>query len=192
VLRGRSFKERHMAHTISRSTVATLITLATATAAGAHTGAGDASGIAHGFLHPVSGLDHVVAMVAVGILAVRLGRRALWVVPALFVAMMAVGGALGFGGYVMPAVEMVIMLSAAAFAAMILAGSRFPYALALTLTAFFAVAHGMAHGAEMPADVSGAGYAAGFLLATALLHIAGMAVGYGLKLNPSRAALDKA
>jgi urease accessory protein len=190
VLRGRSLKERHMARTTTRISLATLATLATSAAAQAHAGVGDASGLAHGFLHPVGGWDHVVAMVAVGMLAARLGRRALWVVPALFVALMAVGGAMGFGGYVMPQVEMVILLSGAVVAAMIAAGRRFPYALALTLTSFFALAHGMAHGAEMPADVSGLSYAAGFLLATALLHAAGMAVAYGLKLNPARPVME--
>jgi urease accessory protein len=181
-----------MARTISKLSIAAVMTAVCATAAQAHTGHGDVMGFTHGFMHPMGGLDHVAAMLAVGALAVRLGSRALWVVPALFVGLMAVGGAMGLGGYVMPMVEMVILLSGAVIAAMIFAGPRFPYALALTLTGFFALAHGMAHGAEMPADVSGYTYAAGFMLATAALHVAGMGLGYGLKLQPAKATLDKA
>jgi urease accessory protein len=184
-------KERHMAKLIFTASLTTATFMTLATAAEAHVGQGATTGLAHGFMHPLSGLDHMAAMVAVGMLAVRLGRRALWVVPALFVAFMALGGALGLEGVMMPQVEMVILLSSAVFAAMILAGPRFPQALALTLTGFLALAHGMAHGAEMPGNIGGIAYASGFLLATAFLHGAGLAIGTALKLSPAQAALDK-
>ena len=129
----------------------------------------------HGFGHPLGGLDHVLAMVAVGLYAALLGGRALWLVPATFVAMMAVGGALrGMAGYHAPlrrsrhgrcsvvalGVAVALHVSLSTLAAMALAG-------------VFALFHGHAHGAEMPQDLSGYEYAAGFLLATALLHGAG-------------------
>jgi urease accessory protein len=157
-----------------------LLSAALLTAAGvahAHTGTGAAGGFGYGFAHPLGGLDHVLAMVAVGVLAAQLGGRALWLVPLSFIAMMIVGGALGMAGIGLPLVEVAIGLSVVAFGLAIAAGFRLPAAAAMAVAGFFALFHGYAHGAEMPALISGFGYAAGFVLATALLHAAGIALG---------------
>ncbi|MCU0832665.1 MAG: HupE/UreJ family protein [Rhizobiaceae bacterium] len=148
--------------------------------ASAHTGAGDASGFAHGFMHPVGGLDHLLAMVLVGLIAAAMGGRALAALPAAFLVMMAVGGAVGMTGLALPGLEPGIALSVIVLGG-ILAFAKFPpVTAAVVLTGAFAIFHGFAHGAEMPADASGAAYAAGFLAATALLHGAGLAAGLGL------------
>ncbi|QIB34499.1 HupE/UreJ family protein [Ancylobacter pratisalsi] len=147
----------------------------------AHTGVGDAHGFAHGFMHPVGGLDHVLAMVAVGIFAASLGGRALWAVPATFVALMAVGGALGMAGIGLPFVELGIALSIVVLGGAVALGARnWPLGAAMAMVGFFALFHGHAHGAEMPADTSGIAYAAGFMAATATLHLVGIAAGITL------------
>jgi urease accessory protein len=149
-------------------------------AAFAHTGHDGGSGFMHGFLHPVGGLDHVLAMVLVGLIAAAMGARALWALPAAFVAMMAAGGLAGMAGLPLPGLEAGIALSVIVLGAM-LAIARFPtVAVAVALTGAFAVFHGFAHGAEMPANASGASYAAGFILATALLHATGILGGLAL------------
>jgi urease accessory protein len=159
-----------------------LATLFAATAAFAHPGHGiaGASGLAYGFLHPLGGLDHILAMVGVGLFASFLGGRALWLVPAAFVAMMAVGGVLGFAGLGIPFVEAGIALSIVVIGGALALGRSLPLAAAMALVGFFAVFHGFAHGAEMPATASGLAYGLGFLVATALLHGAGLALGFGL------------
>ncbi len=147
----------------------------------AHTGAdGHTHGFMAGFLHPMGGLDHVLAMVLVGLLAWQIGQRALWLVPAAFVAVMAAGGALGMAGIALPALEFGIALSVVVLGAMVAFGVRAPVAVAMGLAGLFAVFHGQAHGAEMPASASALGYAAGFMMATALLHVAGVATGFGM------------
>lgn len=156
------------------------ILLVSSTAALAHTGHGDAAGFAHGFMHPLGGYDHVLAMVAVGLLAAHLGGRALWLVPAAFVAAMAASGALGVAGAPVPFVESGIMLSIVVLGLAAVLRVNMPVSAAMALVAFFAIFHGTAHGAEMPADASGLTYAAGFLTATALLHAAGIAIGLGV------------
>ena len=158
---------------------AALALIGAATPALAHSGHGDTSGFVAGFLHPVGGLDHVLAMVAVGLFAAHLGGRALWAVPAAFVALMAVGGALGMNGANVPYVETGIALSVVVFGLTLASGVALPVGLAVGLVGFFSIFHGHAHGAEMPANASGAAYAAGFLIATALLHGAGIALGMG-------------
>jgi urease accessory protein len=147
------------------------------TAALAHTGIGAASGFAHGFWHPIGGLDHVLAMVAVGAFAVRLGGRAVWLVPAAFVAMMAVGGFAGLEGIQLPFVETGIALSVAVLGLAVAFQWKLPVAGASALVGLFAIFHGHAHGSEMPVDASGLTYAAGFMLATASLHVAGIGLG---------------
>ena len=147
----------------------------------AQTGAdGHTHGFMAGFLHPVGGLDHVLAMVLVGLLAWQIGQRALWLVPAAFVAVMAAGGALGMAGIALPALEIGIALSVVVLGAMVAFGVRAPVAVAMGLAGLFAMFHGQAHGAEMPASASALGYAAGFMLSTALLHAAGVAAGFGM------------
>ncbi|MBI1243563.1 MAG: urease accessory protein [Alphaproteobacteria bacterium] len=155
------------------SALAAMILLAPATAS-AHTGHGDTSGFAHGFMHPLSGIDHLLAMFAVGLFAFRLGGRALWAVPAAFVGMMAVGGVLGFEGVGLPFVETGIALSVLALGMAVATGITPPVAIAAALVGFFAIFHGHAHGGELPAGAGAAGYTAGFLAATALLHAAGI------------------
>ncbi len=145
----------------------------------AHTGHDDAAGFIAGFVHPFGGLDHVLAMVAVGLFAARLGGRALLRVPAAFVAFMAVGGALGMNGVALAHVEVGIALSVVAFGLVVAAGVAPPVGIAAALAGFFAVFHGYAHGAETPGDASSAMYAAGFVCATAALHGAGIAAGRG-------------
>lgn len=145
----------------------------------AHTGHGDAHGFVAGLLHPVGGLDHVLAMVAVGLLAARLGGRALWAVPTAFVALMAAGGALGMNGVGLPYVETGIALSVVVFGGVLAAGVTPPVGLAVGLVGFFAIFHGHAHGAEMPGDASGLAYATGFMVATAMLHAVGAGLGVG-------------
>lgn len=146
-------------------------------AAFAHTGAGAAGGFAHGFAHPIAGLDHILAMVTVGLFAFQLGGRALWLVPVTFVAIMAAGGVLGVAGIAVPMVELGIALSVVVLGALVAAGVKAPLAIAMALAGFFAIFHGHAHGAEMPEDASGLAYGIGFMAATALLHAAGIGLG---------------
>lgn len=150
------------------------------TAAFAHVGVGQTSGFAHGFGHPISGLDHILAMVMVGVFAWQLGGRALWLVPATFVALMALGGLAGVAGIALPFVETGIALSVIVLGAVVAFGLKAPVAAAMGLVGLFAVFHGHAHGAEMPESAGGLAYAAGFLLATALLHAAGIGIGFAL------------
>jgi urease accessory protein len=157
-----------------------LLFIALPTAALAHTGHGDTSGFLHGFLHPVGGIDHVLAMVAVGVFAYVLGGRALWLVPLSFVGMMAVGFLLGLGQVDVPFVELGIALSSIVIGAAAAWGRPMPVAAAMSLVGVFAIFHGHAHGAEMPVDASGLEYAAGFIVATALLHAAGIAAAMGV------------
>lgn len=148
------------------------------TAALAHTGLvpHDHSALAAGFLHPFAGLDHLAAMVAVGLWAAVLGGRAMLAVPASFVALMVVGALLGADGIALPAVEAAIGLSVAALGLAAAARIRVPAAVAAALVGVFAVFHGHAHGAEMPAgDVLA--YGLGFVAATAALHGAGLLIG---------------
>jgi urease accessory protein len=149
----------------------------TPTVAFAHPGH-DGASLASGFLHPLGGVDHIIAMVAVGLLAARLGGRAVWLVPASFVTTMAVAGLAGMMGAGLPYVETGIALSVVVLAAVAVVGAAMPVAVAMGLVAFFAVFHGYAHGAEMPETMSGLAYGAGFVSATALLH--GVGVGLGL------------
>jgi urease accessory protein len=137
----------------------------------------DGASLATGFLHPLGGVDHIIAMVAVGLLAARLGGRAVWLVPASFVATMAVAGLAGMMGAGLPYVETGIALSVVVLAAVAVLGTAMPVAVAMGLVAFFAVFHGYAHGAEMPETMSGLAYGAGFVTATALLHGVGIALG---------------
>jgi urease accessory protein len=146
-------------------------------AAFAHPGHEGASLIS-GFTHPLGGVDHIIAMVAVGLLAARLGGRALWLVPASFVATMAVAGLAASAGLGLPYVETGIAVSVLVLGAIVALGVAMPLAVAMGLVAFFAVFHGYAHGIEMPETVSGLAYGTGFVTATALLH--GIGIGLGL------------
>jgi urease accessory protein len=150
------------------------------TIAFAHTGIGHPAGFFHGFEHPIGGMDHVLAMVAVGVFAFVLGGRALWQVPLSFVGMMIAGFALGVAQIEVPFVELGIALSSVVIGAAAALGRPMPVALAMGLVGVFAIFHGHAHGAEMPETAAGLTYALGFVIATALLHAAGILAALGV------------
>jgi urease accessory protein len=143
----------------------------------AHVQQGQAAGFLTGLAHPVSGLDHVLAMVAVGLWGAQLGRPALWLLPVTFPMVMALGGFLGLVGIPLPGVEVGIALSALALGVAVAASWRPPLAVAALLVAGFAVFHGHAHGTELPEGQSGLTYSIGFVVATGLLHLGGITVG---------------
>ncbi len=154
----------------------TLVLLAAGGVAHAHT-----SGLPHmdlftGVEHPFSGLDHILAMVAVGLWAAQLGGRALWLVPLTFVLTMAVGGALGLLGLQLPMVELGIAGSVLVFGVLVALASRLPLAASMALVGLFALFHGYAHGTEMAAGSSALWYGLGFMLSTAALHLTGIGV----------------
>ena len=130
-----------------------------------------------GLSHPVLGLDHFLAMVSVGILSAQLGGRAIWTVPATFVGVMALGGVLGFIDIGLTAIEAGIALSVLVLGIAIAADKRLPLTIAMSFVGFFAIFHGYAHGAEMPAVANSVTYAAGFLIGTTALHLFGVLIG---------------
>lgn len=142
----------------------------------AHPGHVDA-GVVSGFLHPFSGLDHVVAMLAVGVWAARNTDKKRWLAPAAFLAGMLGGGVLGFGGFLPSFLESAVTASALAAALLVLLAVRLPLGLQAAVAAAFAVWHGIAHGAELPAATSPLGFAVGFVAATGLLLVMGVALG---------------
>lgn len=139
----------------------------------AHEGGAQAHGFFIGFLHPVGGLDHVLAMVAVGLWAGLLSGRANWALPAGFLGAMVLGFGLGAGGFGLPMVEAGILASVIILGALVAAAARFPLVVAVPLVAVFGLLHGHAHGTEMVGQ-GALGYAAGFILATAALHGLGL------------------
>ncbi|MCA8931545.1 MAG: HupE/UreJ family protein [Rhodospirillaceae bacterium] len=153
----------------------------------AHTGAGPTSGLLAGLGHPLGGLDHVLAMVAIGILAAQQGGRSLWLIPLAFLAMLAVGGAMGAYGVPLPLVETGIVGSVIVLGMVVAVGRHMSLAASMALAGVFAVFHGHAHGTEMPVP-SGLDYAAGFMLATAALHAAGAGLGIGVRRLAATAA----
>lgn len=154
--------------------------LFTPTAALAHPAIGGSSGFAHGFMHPLSGLDHQLAMILVGMFAYQLGGRALWALPLTFVSVMALGGVLGAFNLAVPFVEIGIALSVIVLGLVVAFGVMAPIAAALAAISLFAIFHGHAHGTEMPLAASDLAFGLGFMLATAVLHIAGIGFGYAL------------
>jgi urease accessory protein len=148
--------------------------LAAVSGAEAHVGAGAVSGTMAGFIHPISGLDHMLAMIAVGMLAAQQGGKSLWFIPLAFVAMMLVGAAVGVAGVAVPFVEQGIVGSIVILGFVVALGRAMPMPLAMAMVGLFAVFHGHAHGTEMPVDVLGILYGLGFAIATVLLHVAGI------------------
>lgn len=138
---------------------------------------GPTGGFLTGLAHPVSGLDHVVAMVAVGLWGAQLGRPALWLLPVAFPLVMAGGAFLALVGLGLPQVEAGIAVSGVVLGAMVLMQAEVALPVALLVVSVFAIFHGHAHGTELPADQSGLAYSAGFVLATGALHAAGIAIG---------------
>jgi urease accessory protein len=143
----------------------------------AHEGAATPSSFASGFLHPLTGVDHVLAMLAVGMWGAQLGMPALWVLPVAFPLVMSLGGVAGILQLPLPAVEPGIALSVIALGACIAIDRRPPLWLAAALVAAFAIFHGYAHGTELPSQAGAAAYSAGFVAATGMIHLAGIAIG---------------
>jgi urease accessory protein len=150
-------------------------------AALAHPGHEGAGGLLQGLVHPVTGIDHVLAMIAVGLLAAQYGGRALWLVPMSFLVAMAAAGAIGMAGIPVQIVEVGIGLSVVVLGLMIAFQIKPPTLVAMVVVGFFALFHGYAHGSEMPNGLAGLSFATGFLAATGLLLGAG--VGLGLLLQ---------
>lgn len=161
----------------SRNAVFGLLLLGCAAGANAHTGEGAIGGLISGFLHPITGFDHLLAMVAVGIWGATLGRPLVWALPVAFPLLMVVGGVLGITGVPLPYVESGIAVSVVVLGLAIAVAWRAPVAVALAIVAAFGVFHGYAHGKELPEAASPAGYVAGFVLSTGLLHLTGIALG---------------
>jgi urease accessory protein len=143
----------------------------------AHVQSGQAAGFVTGFLHPISGLDHVLAMVAVGLWGAQLGAPAIWLLPITFPIVMALGGFLGLLGVPLPGVEIGIAASAILLGAAVMTERRPPLYAAAALVGFFAVFHGHAHGTELPPGQSALLYSLGFVMATGCLHAIGIAIG---------------
>lgn len=147
----------------------------------AHPGHGEDGSLLAGFFHPLTGIDHLLAMTAVGLFAAHLGGRALWAVPATFVAVMALGGIFGVAGVSVPYAETAIALSVVVFGSLIFSGMAPPVLAAMGLVGIFAFFHGHAHGAEMPANGSWLAYGIGFMVATSLLHGLGITLGLAVR-----------
>jgi urease accessory protein len=147
------------------------------TGASAHILGDQAGGFISGFAHPISGLDHILAMVSVGLWGAQLGPPAIWLLPVTFPMVMAFGGMLGLMGIPLPGTEIGIALSAIGLGAMVASEARPPLWIAAALVAFFAIFHGHAHGTELPPDESGVLYSIGFVVATGLLHLTGIGIG---------------
>jgi urease accessory protein len=157
----------------------------------AHTG-GVVGGLQSGFLHPILGLDHVVAMVAVGLWGGILGRPAIWILPVAFPLMMALAGAAAVAGVPLPFVEPGIALSGVVLGLLVLTAARPPLWLAVAVVAVFAAFHGHAHGTELPEAANPAAYALGFVVGTGFLHLVGIAVGLLWRWRGGRVAVRAA
>lgn len=160
--------------------------------ASAHVMAGEAVGFVSGFLHPISGLDHIIAMVAVGIWGAQLGRPAIWALPVTFPLVMAVGGFIGLVGVKLPFSEVAIALSGIWLGAAVALNWRARLPVATALVGLFGLFHGYAHGAELPQGQNALLYSLGFVLATGLLHAAGITIGLIHRWTWGRTALRAA
>jgi urease accessory protein len=162
--------------TLPRLIAAMIVTAAIASPVWAHTSE-NVGGLSSGLMHPIGGLDHVVAMVAVGLWGGILGKPAIWQLPVVFPVVMALAGALGVMGVPVPGVEMGIAISGIVLGLMVLFMVRAPFAIAATIVGIFAIFHGHAHGTELPEAANPLAYAVGFVVATGLLHLCGIAFG---------------
>lgn len=149
------------------------------TAAQAHTegASGIGGGLLAGMLHPLLGLDHLVAMLAVGLWGAFLGAPAIWLLPVVFPLVMAFGGVLGMAQVALPSVEVGIAVSGIVLGLMVALAARPPLPVAAVIVGAFAVFHGHAHGAELPSAANALAYSAGFVVSTGLLHVAGIGLG---------------
>lgn len=165
----------------ARWPLAALFAIIPLSSALAHTGTGVSLGLESGFLHPLTGPDHIIAMVAVGLWGAQLGNPAIWVLPITFPLVMAVGGLLGVLGVPLPGVEPVIAFSGLALGLMVALNVRPPLWIAAALVGLFAIFHGYAHGQELPDAADAVAYAVGFVVATGMLHLTGILIGVLMK-----------
>jgi urease accessory protein len=162
---------------ILRSLPVAIAGLVIAQPAFAHEQAGVGGGLLSGLLHPLTGMDHMIAMVAVGIWGAQLGAPAIWVLPITFPLVMAFGGVLGVVRIPLPMPEVGIALSALILGAAVATRLRLPFAAAAVVVAVFAVFHGHAHGVELPSSANPLAYGVGFVVATGLIHLCGITIG---------------
>lgn len=155
----------------------------------AHTRGGEAIGFISGVQHPVSGWDHVLAMIAVGLWGAQLGAPAVWLLPVTFPMVMACGGMLGLMGVGLPGIEVGIAVSAIALGFAVYREARPRLWIAAVLVGFFAIFHGHAHGTELPEGANGLLYSIGFVMATGCLHGVGIAIGLIHRWSAGRMAL---
>ncbi len=172
-----------------QTAIISLFLLAWAQSAWAHVEGGQATGFITGLQHPWSGLDHILAMVAVGLWGAQLGNPALWLLPIAFPMMMAFGAMMGLLGIPVPGIEIGIAFSAILLGIMVLSEARPKLAIAISMVGFFAIFHGHAHGTELPPGQSGLLYSMGFVIATGCLHGLGIALGLINGLPSGRLAL---
>jgi len=160
---------------------ALLLAMLPAVPALAHTAGVSPAGFAAGFFHPLSGFDHLLAMVSIGIWGAELGAPAIWLLPIAFPLIMAVGGALGIVGIPLPGGELLIALSVVVLGVAVASAVRVPVWTALSIAGVFAIAHGHAHGVELPYSADALAFTIGFVIATGLLHLAGIAIGLSVR-----------
>ncbi len=163
--------------TMAREMLVLALVLSWAQTASAHVQEGAAVGLLTGFLHPLSGLDHVLAMIAVGLWGAQLGSPGIWLLPVAFPLVMALGAMFGLMGVPLPGIEYGIAASAILLGAAVMFEVRPPLAVAALLVGFFAIFHGHAHGTELPPGQSALLYSMGFVIATGCLHASGIGIG---------------
>jgi urease accessory protein len=165
---------------MKRASLSAILLLAAAMPAYAHVGIGATSSFTAGFMHPLSGIDHMTVMIAVGLWAALKGGKAIWAWPLAFVGVMSVGGTLGMLHMPLPFVEPGILASVVALGLLVALAIDLPVSAGVAIISLFALFHGHSHGTEVPENAGGLEYIAGFAVATALLHAAGIAAGLGL------------
>jgi urease accessory protein len=173
-----------MKKNLSKSLLALGLLLVLPNLASAHILLGTSHGLRDGFLHPLTGWDHLLAMIAVGLWAAQHRGRALWLIPLSFVSIMLLGGILGVAGVRLPGVELAIAISVLTLGGLVATMTRFRPSLSMAVVGLFALFHGYAHGHEMPAAASALPFSVGFVLATILLHALGLAAGLGFQEQP--------
>jgi urease accessory protein len=184
----RNTMRRSFAHKVSLAALVAVATAGFSSAAFAHVGDHSHMSFMEGLMHPFSGLDHILAMVAVGLWASQLGGRALWLLPLTFPVVMAAGAALGMSGVALPWVEIGIAGSVMVLGAAVALALRPSLAISLPLIGAFALLHGYSHGVELPASASALSYGAGFIAATLMLHAIGIGIGFAAGRIPVRFA----
>ncbi|MCG6928804.1 MAG: HupE/UreJ family protein [Acidobacteria bacterium] len=173
----------------SREALLALLLLLAATPVWAHEQSGQAAGFLTGLQHPVSGLDHVLAMISVGLWGAQLGNPAVWLLPVIFPVVMACGGFLGLVGVPLPGTEVGIAVSAILLGLVVALEARPPLWVAAGLVGFFGVFHGHAHGTELPAGENALLYSVGFVIATGCLHGVGIGLGVAHRWSMGRVVL---